>query len=130
MSEARARLDSLPTTYPRLFPKGPLPWGFELGDGWSAIIIALCARLDTILQDAPGASIEVRQAKEKFGGLRFYYELQDADDETAAELREAVSLAEATCAHVCERCGRRGAVEDKSGGWLSTLCSACRTDPP
>ncbi|TCT09041.1 hypothetical protein [Paralcaligenes ureilyticus] len=129
MSEARARLDALPTIYPRLFPKGPLPWGFEHGDGWSPIIIALCARLDTILQDAPGASIEVLQAKEKFGGLRFYYELHGADDETAAALREAVDLAAATCARVCERCGRRSAVEDK-GGWLSTLCSACRTDPP
>ncbi len=129
MSEARARLDALPTIYPRLFPKGPLPWGFELSDGWSQIIAMLCARLDTILQGAPGASIEVRQVKEKFGGLRFYYELHGANDETAAAVREAVDLAAATCAHVCEQCGRRSTVED-SGGWLSTLCAACRANPP
>ncbi len=129
MSEARARLDALPTTYPRLFPNGPLHWGFEFSDGWSPIIVALCARLDTILQETPGASIEVLQVKEKFAGLRFYYKLHDANDQTAAALREAVNLAAATCAHVCERCGRKSAVEERRG-WLSTLCSVCRSDPP
>src|SRR3546814_4106154 len=72
MTEDRARLDALPTAYPRIFSTGPLPWGFEHGDGWSELIAALCATLNEILESEPGASIGVKQVKEKFGTLRFY----------------------------------------------------------
>lgn len=127
MSEKRVRLDALPTTYPRLFSTGRLSWGFEHGDGWCELIETLCARLDTILQDDPGASINVKQVKEKFGGLRFYYALCEASDETTEHIRQAVDLAAAASGHICERCGRPGSVETKAG-WLSALCATCRAD--
>src|SRR3546814_17127716 len=75
MSEARARLNALPAAYPRLFTRGDLPWGFEVGDGWCQLIETLCARLDAILTPAPGATMTVMQVKEKFGRLRFYSRL-------------------------------------------------------
>jgi hypothetical protein len=125
MSEARARLDNLPTAYPLLFPDGSLPWGFELGDGWSGLIETLCARIDTILREAPGASIDVRQAKEKFGGLRFYYTLQGVSEPTERAVREAVDLAQMASAHICELCGRPGSLGILDG-WLTTQCLACR----
>ncbi len=128
MTEDRARLNALPAAYPRLFPKGPLHWGFELGDGWSQVVALLCERLDTILQEAPGASIEVLQVKEKFGGLRFYYSRHGVSDEMATALRDAVELAATASLQICERCGHRGEMQDKAG-WLRVVCSVCRIDP-
>lgn len=127
MSEKRVRLDVLPTLYPRLFPTGPLPWGFEHGDGWCNLIETLCARLDTILQAEPCASIRMKQVKEKFGGLRFYYELHDASDEMVNGIRQAVNLAAAASKHICERCASPASV-DKKASWLSALCDRCRAD--
>lgn len=56
----------------------------------------------------------VRQIKEKFGGLRFYY---DGGDEHIAGM---VSMAESWAARTCETCGNKG--KQRSGGWIRTLC--------
>lgn len=58
--------------------------------------------------------IRVLQIKEKFGGLRFYY---DGGDEYISGL---VDMAETWAGHTCEQCGDRG--ERRSGGWVQTLC--------
>jgi hypothetical protein len=129
MSEARVRLNALPARYPRLFPDGPPPWGFEVGDGWCPLLETLCARLDTLLAQAPGALMRVEQVKEKFATLRFYYALEGADAATAEAIREAVDLAEAASAHICERCARPGE-RYNAGGWLCTLCTACQLRGP
>lgn len=127
MTEDRARLDALPTTYPRVFSSGPLPWGFEHGDGWYGLIEALCARINKILESDPGASMQVKQVKEKFGTLRFYYRLHDASDEMAQRMRHIVALAEKASGRICEQCGSRASVE-ANAGWWSTLCPSCRTN--
>lgn len=58
--------------------------------------------------------IRVHQIKEKFGGLRFYY---DGGDEY---VRGLVSMAESWAAYTCETCGERG--KHRGGGWIRTLC--------
>jgi hypothetical protein len=58
--------------------------------------------------------IHVEQIKEKFGGLRFYY--QGGDDQISGMVR----MAELWAGRSCERCGDRG--ERRSGGWIRTLC--------
>ena len=58
--------------------------------------------------------IHVEQIKEKFGGLRFYY--QGGDDHISG----MVDMAETWANHACETCGDRG--ERRSGGWIRTLC--------
>ena len=121
---ARARLDALPSRYPRLFPKGPLTYGFELGSGWTFLIEVLCERIDTILKDSPSTTMEVVQVKEKFGRLRFYYGLEGADGVVNDALRQAVHAVETASAHCCERCGATGSLDEK-GGWLSTRCPNC-----
>lgn len=128
MSEERVRLNALAFAYPRVFSAGPsVAFGFEHGDGWCELIETLCARLNTILQEEPDALIYVKQVKEKFGTLRFYYTLHGASDEMADSIRQAVELAEAASNHICERCGSSGNVE-ASAGWLRALCDICRAD--
>jgi hypothetical protein len=58
--------------------------------------------------------IDVQQIKEKFGGLRFYY---DGGDDHISGM---VDMAESWANHTCETCGNKG--ERRSGGWIRTLC--------
>lgn len=58
--------------------------------------------------------IEIHQIKEKFGGLRFYY--QGGDDAVSGMVRMAEEWADVTC----ETCGDRGT--RRHGGWIRTLC--------
>jgi hypothetical protein len=58
--------------------------------------------------------IHVEQIKEKFGGLRFYY--QGGDDHISG----MVSMAEVWAGRSCETCGNVGV--RRSGGWIRTLC--------
>ena len=60
------------------------------------------------------------QIKEKFGGLRFYY---DGGDEYISGL---VSMAESWAACSCETCGTPG--ERREGGWIRTLCDTHETE--
>jgi hypothetical protein len=129
MSEARARLDALPNLYPHLFQGGPLPWGFEVGDGWSDLIVTLCVRIDSILREAPGAQFEILQVKEKFGALRFYYEIDGVEESISEAVLEAVMLAGKASVHICERCGRPGDHGSKEG-WLFTRCAVCQAGDP
>lgn len=54
------------------------------------------------------------QVKEKFGGLRFYYE---GGDDTISEY---VAMAEAMSYITCEECGAPGSRSD--GGWIKVVC--------
>lgn len=62
----------------------------------------------------PTPQVIVHQIKEKFGGLRFYYE--GGDDYVYG----LVSMAEAWAANTCEKCGESGKL--RHGGWIRTLC--------
>ena len=58
--------------------------------------------------------VRIRQVKEKFGTLRFYYY---GGDEYISGL---VDMAEGMSARTCEECGAPGAI--RTGGWIKTLC--------
>lgn len=58
--------------------------------------------------------IRVQQIKEKFGGLRFYY---DGGDDAIYGM---VEMAEAWAHRSCETCGNVG--KQRNGGWIRTLC--------
>jgi len=57
------------------------------------------------------------QVKEKYGGLRFY--MTAGND----EIYNLISKAEELSCKTCEECGSPG--EERSGGWIRTLCSDC-----
>lgn len=65
--------------------------------------------------------VDVVQIKEKFGGLRFYY---DGGDDIIFGM---VLLAESMSLSTCENCGTRINVKThKKNGWLYTRCDNCK----
>lgn len=99
--------------------------GFSVGEGWWPILEALCANIQSHIdwkneqrdkyQRGEGCpQVVVVQVKEKFGGLRFYY---DGGDET---IHGMVRMAEVWADSSCEKCGKPGV--RRSGGWIRTLC--------
>lgn len=95
----------------------PQEWGKWLPDvGWDDMLLELDQRLAQI---DPGYII--CQAKEKFGGLRFYTYHSDDFDGDGDRFREFVEVTEALSYRVCEYCGAPG--ELRQGGWMKTLCN-------
>jgi len=99
--------------------------GITCGDGWYNIIDTLCSQIQHHLTynltkelDLETVNVEAVQVKEKFGGLRFYY---NGGDEL---IRGLVSMAEGLSNCTCDNCGSPGTQNEK--GWIHTLCSPCR----
>lgn len=93
--------------------------GFAVGKGWYPILEVLCTNVQSHLdwrekQGKPVPQVVVEQIKEKFGGLRFYY--QGGDEYIDGMVR----MAEAWADIACEECGAAG--KRRSGGWIRTLC--------
>ncbi len=93
--------------------------GFAVGAGWYPILEILCSNIQHHLdwkekQGNPIQQVTVSQIKEKFGGLRFYYD--GGDDEISGMVRMAEAWADASC----EECGAPG--KSRNGGWIRTLC--------
>jgi hypothetical protein len=93
--------------------------GFAVGAGWWPILEALCANIQqhTDWANREGEvvpQVVVEQIKEKFGGLRFYY--QGGDEQVHGMVR----MAEAWAANCCEECCAPGI--RRNGGWIRTLC--------
>jgi hypothetical protein len=112
--------------YPKMFAE---PYGgFAIGEGWWAIIESLCANIQIHTdwwnknrENRPVVEqVVVEQIKEKFGGLRFYY--QGGDDQISGMVR----MAESWASHACEECGAPGTLGGK--GWIRTLCPTHRAE--
>jgi hypothetical protein len=117
--------------YPKMFAQ---PYGgFCVGEGWWPILEALCGQIQShidwknqtrerLLKENPYnhpipdevKQVTIAQIKEKFGGLRFYY---DGGDE---QIYGMVRMAESWAAHSCEECGKPG--KSRNTGWIRTLC--------
>jgi hypothetical protein len=120
---------SMEEKYPKMLstPYG----GFAISEGWWHIVDDLMGHIqhhidwsvknhqwdlenDKADVRAVCPQVTVMQIKEKFGGLRFYY---DGGDDYISGL---VSMAESWAGNTCETCGDKG--ERRSGGWIRTLC--------
>ena len=107
--------------------------GFAVGKGWWPMLETLCGviqrhidntnnRRASLLkknefdQEIPEEvpQVVVEQIKEKFGGLRFYY--QGGDE----FIHGAVWLADSLSTQICETCGAPG--ERGGDGWIRTTC--------
>jgi hypothetical protein len=106
--------------YPLMFAQ---PYGgFAVGEGWWPILEALCGNIQSHIdwwnknrETRPVVEqVVVHQIKEKFGGLRFYYEGGDE------QISGMVTMAEAWAYHSCETCGKPG--KTTSAGWIRVAC--------
>jgi len=70
--------NELKAKYPDLFDGHDI--GLWVGEGWQPIILSLCRQINThikFINSKPSQTpvkVTVSQIKEKFGGLRFYYD--------------------------------------------------------
>ncbi|MBY5482619.1 hypothetical protein HFO84_35705 [Rhizobium leguminosarum] len=112
-----AAYKDLQRKHPTLIRKG---FGFECERGWVDILDRLFSDLYKLLPI--DVEFSLRQVKEKFAGLRVYY---DTDPGICTEMKEQahrlVALAEARSLHTCEYCGRPGRTW-KRGGYFFTAC--------
>lgn len=87
----------------------------EINEGWEELVKPL---VDFVLDNGG----TVFQVKEKYGGLRFYFDKPyDADEYAWNEFYDRVTEAENKSYTVCEVTGKHGKLRSK-GGWLKTLC--------
>ena len=121
MSEEFEKYDAFTKHMEQRFPKMfETPYGgFCCGEGWWPILEKLCSNIQNHIdwknkQSEIVPQVTVAQIKEKFGGLRFYY---DGGDE---HINGMVRMAEAWADASCEECGAPGKRRD--GGWIKTLC--------
>ena len=104
--------------FPKMFAE---PYGgFCCGEGWWPIIESLCSNIQHYLNWKNKESeivpqVIVRQVKEKFGGLRFYYD--GGDDRINGMVRVAESWAD----HTCEDCGNKATRQ--TTGWIKNVCN-------
>lgn len=54
-----------------------MAWGMDCGDGWFKLIDDMCEQVTKLIENKPYKVI-ASQVKEKFGGLRFYYTVEQA----------------------------------------------------
>jgi len=113
----------LKTNYPTLFKQKPIElW---CPTGWQPLVTTLCKYLIAIKAD-----ISIIQIKEKFGTLRFYYQLNAKSPVNKAELEleshiaAVVQFAEYCSGTICQNDGNPGTKHDS--GWLKTLCTKCK----
>lgn len=110
--------------YPAMFENNRYG-GFAVGAGWWHILDALCNQIhhhvkwkqqqkEKYNRGDGCPDVVVAQIKEKFGGLRFYY---DGGDDVIDGM---VRMAESWAGRTCEVCGNPGVA--RNGGWIKTLC--------
>jgi hypothetical protein len=90
---------------------------FECGDGWISIIEPLCNYISRF-----HPSVKAVQCKEKFGGLRIYYE--DSAPHLDDSYSGAISFAEYLCDKMCEECGAPG-ITRTFNHYVKTECDLC-----
>ena len=125
--------------YPKIFKQkdsSPMEtcmcWGIECGDGWYDLINCLCFHLQFNTDHNKYPQVEAVQVKEKFGTLRFYYNILSNSDDKYFErhcgsIDGMVSIIEFLSLKTCERCGSINNVS-QTEGWIQTLCEECKKE--
>lgn len=109
-----------------------------VGPGWTPILEVVDGIMKWAIESPDStddASIKVVQIKEKFGGLRIYWESEGLGEKLRSEVYGATLMAEAMSLRTCEKCGsfegartctRRNA--QWYGGRTLTLCTSCHEE--
>ncbi len=100
--------------------------GIECGDGWFDLINQLCVMLDNVIQNETQLTIKATQIKEKFGTLRFYYNIS----REYPYVDGIVAAFEHISSFICEECGHPGFLHKTKNGWFVTICQDCISKKP
>jgi len=108
-----------PKVYPKIF-SGKYG-GIAVGKGWFDLLNQACRLIQSHLDWKPEVKqVVAMQVKEKFGGLRFYYDGGDEYVSGVAAMAEQMSMM------LCDECGAPG--ERGGNGWISVLCPTHRAE--
>jgi hypothetical protein len=116
--------------YKNIFSEFGPKCGFYCDKGWFNLIENLCEDINNELNKPKNNNlhIEVSQIKEKFGGLRFYYDCIDIEyndyKDILNKIDQLISKSENFSFQICEQCGKSGKLINFNG-WLKTCCSLC-----
>ncbi len=86
----------------------------DVDEGWYQLIVDCDKELTAI-----DPNYQIFQVKQKFGGLRYYF--QPSQSDTSVAMREVVAKYEAIAASTCEATGKPGVLMESIGGWRKTL---------
>lgn len=102
-----------------------MAWGFEVEDGWYKLLDECMEKLqyfcDLCSKDGRQVQVVADQIKEKFGGLRFYVSVYDANKIEDSIVDDIIYEAEKKAINTCEVTGESGSLCHR-GGWFKTLC--------
>ena len=105
-------------------------FGVECEDGWKGLYQPVIDYINKYNEEHRGTDsfITILQIKEKYGGLRFYWNAENIPQEICAELTNMIHEAETESYKVCEFCGTRDKVGITVDGWYTTICEDCVLD--
>lgn len=143
MNTWESRAAQLKRRYPEQFEDLPY-YMVSIDPGWFEPIEAACRRIDVLLTSKEKALFQWRQIKEKFGGLRMYWNeggvyldfigpdslahivVEPARPLLSAQTRERIARVVAEAAKKassrCQICGAPGTLQRRENGWLVTAC--------
>jgi hypothetical protein len=95
---------------------------FECHEGWFPLLREFFTVVRRVIPSGHEDAFTLFQVKEKFAGLRIYYQLGgDLPDAAKATIRDAYRAAEASAERTCDVCGAPGVMRAR-GGWYATRC--------
>ncbi|MDX1470939.1 MAG: hypothetical protein R3213_05550 [Flavobacteriaceae bacterium] len=109
-------LEQLKKKFPKLFSNCSNNLDISIGGGWRDLVEGLCLSIEELLDE--DNDVVVLQIKEKFGGLRFYFE------GSVEGITDLVRDASSKSFRICETCGKEGSLTAK-GYRYRTICEAC-----
>jgi hypothetical protein len=102
--------------------------GFNLPKGWGPIVEKMCLMLEQAKLDH---LIKVCQVKNKFGGLRVYYDsVKEVEPQRYRDVDKVIDLVCRLSFFVCPECATTADVAlHVDRGYVYTLCTPCRNRP-
>lgn len=101
---------------------GPGAYEISLLPGWIPLVDQMLAAIDTILESAPGARVQIVTIKEKFGSLRVYYGTSATSDNLKERIGATIGEVEQRSESICMVCGEPGRMEEDYLGVFSVKC--------
>lgn len=99
-------------------------YGFQCDEGWKNLIELALYEMVRNSDEKDIPYFQVTQVKEKFGGLRIYYNTRvDTPKETRGIIHGVISTLEDISYKTCEMCGRPGTIRKTK--WIRVLCEWC-----